>query len=72
AAKPPAFRAPQPAAGGPVPDYKAGDKVSHGKWGVGTVVSVKGSGDDTELQIAFPAPNGLKRLLAKFAPITKM
>ncbi|NOV00411.1 DNA helicase PcrA [Paenibacillus planticolens] len=72
AARPPAFRAPQPAAGGAVPDYKAGDKVSHGKWGVGTVVSVKGSGDDTELQIAFPAPNGLKRLLAKFAPITKV
>jgi DNA helicase-2/ATP-dependent DNA helicase PcrA len=70
-AKPAAFRAPQPAAGGSVPDYKASDKVSHGKWGIGTVVSVKGSGDDTELQIAFPAPVGLKRLLAKFAPITK-
>ncbi|MBP1965861.1 DNA helicase PcrA [Paenibacillus aceris] len=72
AVKPPAFRAPQPAAGGAVPDYKASDKVSHGKWGIGTVVSVKGSGDDTELQIAFPAPVGLKRLLAKFAPITKV
>ena len=54
ASKPAAFRAPQPAAGGAVPDYKASDKVSHGKWGVGTVVSVKGSGDDTELQIASP------------------
>ncbi|OZB93299.1 DNA helicase PcrA [Paenibacillus sp. XY044] len=51
---------------------KAGDKVSHGKWGVGTVVSVKGSGNDTELQIAFPAPVGVKRLLAGFAPITKV
>jgi DNA helicase II / ATP-dependent DNA helicase PcrA len=71
AARPAAFRAPQPAAGGAVPDYKASDKVSHGKWGIGTVVSVKGSGDDTELQIAFPAPVGLKRLLAKFAPINK-
>ncbi|WP_339170025.1 DNA helicase PcrA [Paenibacillus sp. FSL H7-0943] len=53
-------------------DYKAGDKVSHGKWGTGTVVSVKGSGNDTELQIAFPAPVGVKRLLAGFAPITKV
>jgi len=70
-ARPAAFRAPQPAASGAVPDYRAGDKVSHGKWGTGTVVSVKGSGDDTELQIAFPAPVGLKRLLAKFAPINK-
>ncbi|NEW08793.1 DNA helicase PcrA [Paenibacillus sp. SYP-B3998] len=69
--RPTAFRAPQAAAGGAVTDYKASDKVSHGKWGIGTIVSVKGSGDDTELQIAFPAPVGLKRLLAKFAPITK-
>jgi len=56
------------AAGG----FKAGDRVSHGKWGVGTIVSVKGSGNDTELQIAFPAPVGIKRLLAGFAPITKV
>ncbi|HEX7056283.1 MAG TPA: DNA helicase PcrA [Bacilli bacterium] len=53
-------------------DFRAGDKVSHGKWGVGTVVAVKGSGSDMELQIAFPAPVGLKRLLAQFAPITKL
>jgi DNA helicase-2/ATP-dependent DNA helicase PcrA len=54
-----------------VSDYKTGDKVAHGKWGIGTVVTIKGAGDDTELQIAFPAPVGVKRLLAKFAPITK-
>ncbi|WHY19008.1 DNA helicase PcrA [Paenibacillus sp. G2S3] len=53
-------------------DYKAGDKVSHGKWGTGTVVAVKGTGNDTELQIAFPAPVGVKRLLAGFAPITRV
>ncbi|SCW70211.1 DNA helicase-2 / ATP-dependent DNA helicase PcrA [Paenibacillus tianmuensis] len=52
-------------------DFAMGDKVSHGKWGTGVVVAIKGSGDDTELQIAFPAPVGVKRLLAKFAPITK-
>lgn len=53
-------------------DFKAGDKVAHGKWGTGTIVSVKGSGNDTELQIAFPAPVGVKRLLAGFAPISKV
>jgi len=52
-------------------DFNMGDKVSHGKWGTGIIVAVKGKGDDTELQIAFPAPVGVKRLLAKFAPITK-
>lgn len=62
----------KPAAGGTGGAFQAGDKVSHGKWGTGTIVSVKGSGNDMELHIAFPAPVGLKRLLAGFAPITKV
>lgn len=53
-------------------DFAAGDKVQHGKWGTGTIVSIKGAGNDMELQIAFPAPVGVKRLLAGFAPITKV
>ncbi|MGE5702580.1 MAG: DNA helicase PcrA [Clostridia bacterium] len=52
-------------------DWKVGEKVKHGKWGTGTVVSVKGKGDDIELDIAFPSPVGIKKLLAKFAPIEK-
>lgn len=48
-----------------------GDKAAHNKWGIGTVVSVRGEGEATEIDIAFPAPTGIKRLLAKFAPITK-
>lgn len=51
--------------------WKVGDKAEHGKWGNGTVVSVKGQGEGTELDIAFPSPVGIKRLLAKFAPIKK-
>ncbi|WP_226567487.1 DNA helicase PcrA [Bacillus stratosphericus] len=51
--------------------WAVGDKAAHKKWGVGTVVSVKGSGDSTELDIAFPIPTGIKRLLAAFAPIEK-
>src|SRR5690625_5003988 len=51
--------------------WQAGDKAHHNKWGVGTVVKVQGEGDKTELDVAFPAPTGIKRLLAKFAPITK-
>ncbi|MEK9199717.1 DNA helicase PcrA [Ureibacillus sp. FSL E2-3493] len=56
--------------GGDQLQWKAGDKAVHGKWGTGTVVSVKGEGDGMELDIAFPSI-GIKRLLAKFAPITK-
>lgn len=56
--------------GGEQFQWKVGDKAIHGKWGTGVVVSVKGEGDDMELDIAFP-DKGIKRLLAKFAPITK-
>jgi len=49
--------------------YRAGDKVEHRKWGPGTVVAAKGAGEDMELTIAFPAPVGVKRLVARFAPI---
>ena len=52
--------------------WKVGDKAEHGKWGIGTVVSVKGNGEGTELDIAFPSPIGVKRLLAKFAPIKQV
>ncbi|WP_054950849.1 DNA helicase PcrA [Numidum massiliense] len=52
--------------------WKVGDKVEHRKFGQGTVVKVTGSGDDVELNVAFPAPNGVKRLLARFAPLKKL
>lgn len=51
--------------------WKTGDKALHKKWGVGTVVRVNGEGDNMELDVAFPAPVGIKRLLAKFAPISR-
>ncbi|MCG3086398.1 DNA helicase PcrA [Sporosarcina cyprini] len=57
--------------GGEKMGWKAGDKAVHKKWGTGMVVSVRGTADDTELDIAFPDPVGIKRLLAKFAPIEK-
>lgn len=57
--------------GGEKMGWNPGDKATHKKWGEGLVVSVKGTGDDVELDIAFPSPVGIKRLLAKFAPIEK-
>ncbi|MGG4037331.1 DNA helicase PcrA [Heyndrickxia ginsengihumi] len=53
-------------------EWSVGDKAEHKKWGIGTIVSVKGKGNGTELDIAFPSPIGIKRLLAEFAPITKV
>jgi len=52
--------------------WAQGDKVRHKKWGIGTVITVHGEGEAMELDIAFPAPTGIKRLLAKFAPIIKV
>ena len=54
---------------GPV-TWAIGDKAVHKKWGVGTVVKVQGSGNEQELDIAFPN-QGIKRLLSAFAPIQK-
>lgn len=50
--------------------WQAGDKVTHKKWGTGMVVRVSGTAKDMELDIAFPQ-QGVKRLLAAFAPIEK-
>ncbi len=70
-ARKPVVRPAAAATGGNEIGWKVGDKAEHGKWGIGTVVSVKGEGDGLELDIAFPKPTGIKRLLAKFAPIKK-
>jgi DNA helicase-2/ATP-dependent DNA helicase PcrA len=56
--------------GEPTVQWKVGDKAAHGKWGVGMVVEVKGSGDNQEVKIAFPG-EGIKALAVKFAPIRK-
>lgn len=71
AARKPVMRPAASGTGGDEIGWKVGDKAEHGKWGIGTVVSVKGEGEGTELDIAFPSPTGIKRLLAKFAPIKK-
>lgn len=59
------------ATGGENQDWRVGDKATHKVWGVGTVVQVSGQGEKTELSIAF-AQQGIKRLLAAFAPIEKV
>lgn len=52
-------------------DWKVGDKVAHRKWGEGTVVSIKND-SSVQLDIAFGAGVGVKRLLAELAPIEKV
>lgn len=51
--------------------WKVADKAKHTKWGIGTVVDVRPSGDSQELKIAFPG-QGVKLVLANMAPIIKV
>ena len=51
--------------------FAAGDRVSHRKFGEGTVLSASPLGNDTLLEISFDT-NGTKKLAAAFAKITKI
>jgi DNA helicase II / ATP-dependent DNA helicase PcrA len=51
--------------------FKPGEKVRHSKWGEGTIVTATPRGDDTEIKVAFPA-EGIKTLMAKYAPLVKI
>jgi DNA helicase-2/ATP-dependent DNA helicase PcrA len=56
----------------PVPSLSPGDKVTHDSYGLGTVVSVQGSGDDPEAKIDFGGDYGVKHLVLRYAPIEKL
>ena len=49
-------------------DVKVGDKVEHGKFGVGEVLSLEGSGSNTKAEIHFESA-GTKKLLLQFAKL---
>ncbi len=51
--------------------FEAGDKVRHGTFGDGVVVSSSGTGGDTQVTVAF-AGQGVKRLMLSFAPLEKV
>ncbi len=49
-------------------NIKEGMKVKHKKWGIGTVVQIKGEGEKAEATIAFNKV-GIKKLVLGFAPV---
>src|SRR5690348_6507401 len=55
-----------------VPTLSPGDKVTHDAYGLGSVVSVQGSGDDPEAKIDFGGEHGIKHLVLRYAPIEKL
>jgi DNA helicase-2/ATP-dependent DNA helicase PcrA len=55
-----------------VPSLAPGDKVTHDAYGLGTVLSLQGSGDDPEAKIDFGGEYGVKHLVLRYAPIEKL
>ncbi|MGA4540370.1 DNA helicase PcrA [Uniformispora flossi] len=55
----------------PVIVLKAGDRVTHDKFGLGTVVATQGEGDKAQASIDFGA-SGTKQLLLRYAPVEKL
>ena len=51
--------------------FKAGDKVNHKKWGLGTIVAVKDTEDGQEVKVAFNG-GGIRSLLTKYAVLQKV
>ncbi len=56
----------------PVPSLSPGDKVTHDKFGLGTVVSADGHGDQAEAKIDFGGEYGVKHLVLRYAPLEKL
>ena len=49
-----------------------GDRVSHATFGEGRVDAVAGAGDKTVATVTFDATGAQKRLLLRYAPLTKV
>ncbi|MEO8828165.1 DNA helicase PcrA [Lapillicoccus sp.] len=49
-----------------------GDRVTHDKFGLGTVLRVEGEGDKSMAHVDFGEVEGVKRLLLRYAPVTKL
>jgi DNA helicase II / ATP-dependent DNA helicase PcrA len=56
----------------PVPSLSPGDRVNHDSYGLGTVLSVEGRGDDPEAKIDFGGDYGIKHLVLRYAPLEKL
>lgn len=52
-------------------NYILGERILHKKWGEGVIISISGTGADMEMKVAFPE-QGIKNLIVKYAPITKL
>jgi DNA helicase-2/ATP-dependent DNA helicase PcrA len=67
---PSAIRAVRQAEGAPAAELKRGQRVSHEQFGIGTILTMEGSGPDAKLTVYFER-HGSKKFIAKFAKLTR-
>jgi len=67
---PSAIRAARPAAEGSAAEIKRGARVRHDQFGVGTILTMEGSGPDAKLTVYFDRV-GSKKFIAKYAKLTR-
>ena len=56
----------------PIPALKPGDRVSHDSFGLGTVVSTSGLGDNAQAKVDFGSSIGAKTFVLRYAPLDKL
>ena len=61
-----------PVSAAAMPQLSVGDRVTHDSFGMGSVTEVSGQGEKTQVEVQFKPPNGTKRLLLRYAPLTKL
>ena len=65
------LRVGDPSAGLRDPQLAVGDRVTHDSYGLGTVVAIEGAGPNAVAKVDF-GTDGVKRLLLRFSPVTKL
>ena len=62
----------KPVSAAQMPQLAVGDRVTHDTFGMGSVTEVSGQGEKTQIEVQFKPPHGTKRLLLRYAPMTKL
>ncbi|MGO2360442.1 MAG: ATP-dependent DNA helicase PcrA, partial [Brachybacterium tyrofermentans] len=62
----------KPTAVSDLPQLAVGDRVTHDSFGMGSVTEIAGQGEKTQVEVQFRPPHGTKRLLLRYAPLTKI
>src|SRR5699024_5716123 len=55
-----------------LPQLAAGERTTHASIRTGTVTEVAGQGERTQIEVQFKAPHGSKRLVLRYAAVTKL